>query len=460
MNRKTKKVLFIAYHFPPDAAVGALRTQKFVKYLPKYEWQPYVLTLQAKFYPATDPMRLHDVKGVTIERTSFWRTPLQFIIDIRDKCIKGKNRTSRFFQTTQESGSNINKRMSSFKSFLVGLNWLPDNKLYWLIPGIAKGLSLIKKNDIRIVVVSAPPHSSIILAYLLACLTKINLVVDFRDPWLIGNQGSSIDALKPKLLISVERTLQKTILKRASAIITTNNLLREAFLREHHCFSPEQVHVIQNGYDSSDYQSITRESPTDKYVISYLGTFYMQRTPEYFFKALSAFMHERGMNDSDLEVRLIGNIEYACGTSVKEMIKDAGLERVVRIVGNVMHRDAIRNMHQSDLLLLMASNQPLQIPAKTYEYMAAQVPILAFTEKEGATFSLINEANAGICVAPRAVEDIKAALHKLYDDYVSGNGFYLCNASLYERKRQASQLVKILENLFPFKVPEGNSKLV
>lgn len=33
-----KKVLLIGYHFPPDAAVGGLRAQKFAKYLPFYGW--------------------------------------------------------------------------------------------------------------------------------------------------------------------------------------------------------------------------------------------------------------------------------------------------------------------------------------------------------------------------------------------------------------------------------------
>jgi len=30
-----RRILIIAYHFPPDAAVGALRPLKFAKYLPQ-----------------------------------------------------------------------------------------------------------------------------------------------------------------------------------------------------------------------------------------------------------------------------------------------------------------------------------------------------------------------------------------------------------------------------------------
>ena len=48
------KVLIIAYHFPPDAAVGALRPQKFVKYLPEFGWKPYVLTIREQFIERRD----------------------------------------------------------------------------------------------------------------------------------------------------------------------------------------------------------------------------------------------------------------------------------------------------------------------------------------------------------------------------------------------------------------------
>ena len=81
----TNKILFIAYHFPPDAAVGALRTQKFVKYLPQYGWQPFVLTVEDRHYSVHDPNRLIDIKQAIIQRTTFWRSPLQIYLNLRDK---------------------------------------------------------------------------------------------------------------------------------------------------------------------------------------------------------------------------------------------------------------------------------------------------------------------------------------------------------------------------------------
>ena len=39
-----KKLLFIAYHFPPSLAIGAQRPYRLGKYFPKYGWEPIILT--------------------------------------------------------------------------------------------------------------------------------------------------------------------------------------------------------------------------------------------------------------------------------------------------------------------------------------------------------------------------------------------------------------------------------
>lgn len=42
---KRKKVLFIAYVYPPISGSGVQRTLKFTKYLRNYDWEPVVVTV-------------------------------------------------------------------------------------------------------------------------------------------------------------------------------------------------------------------------------------------------------------------------------------------------------------------------------------------------------------------------------------------------------------------------------
>ncbi|MBF8247681.1 MAG: glycosyl transferase family 1, partial [Bacteroidetes bacterium] len=43
MNDAFRRVLIIAYYFPPMGLSGVQRTVKFAKFLPKFGWKPTVL---------------------------------------------------------------------------------------------------------------------------------------------------------------------------------------------------------------------------------------------------------------------------------------------------------------------------------------------------------------------------------------------------------------------------------
>ena len=51
-----KRVLLIAYHFPPLAgSSGIQRTLRLAQQLPQFGWQPTVLTCQPQAYERTSP---------------------------------------------------------------------------------------------------------------------------------------------------------------------------------------------------------------------------------------------------------------------------------------------------------------------------------------------------------------------------------------------------------------------
>src|SRR3712207_2800304 len=41
----TKRVLIIAYMFPPIGGIGVIRPVQFAKYLPQFGWEPVILTV-------------------------------------------------------------------------------------------------------------------------------------------------------------------------------------------------------------------------------------------------------------------------------------------------------------------------------------------------------------------------------------------------------------------------------
>ena len=81
-----KKVLFITYYFPPLPDIGAQRPYRLVKYLPKYGWEPIVLTAKL---PGKPPEGINiietDYKDVTrIIMSKFGFNPEKGLHDLVD----------------------------------------------------------------------------------------------------------------------------------------------------------------------------------------------------------------------------------------------------------------------------------------------------------------------------------------------------------------------------------------
>jgi glycosyltransferase involved in cell wall biosynthesis len=244
----------------------------------------------------------------------------------------------------------------------------------------------------------------------------------------------------------VEFKLQARVLRHAAAVLTTNDFFRSALLKEYDFLSPDSVHVVHNGYDSADFPPVLQREDERAFSISYLGTFYMQRNPENFLRALAQFMDEQGLSSADVEVRFVGDTENASGSPVRAMIENNKLGDVVSISGKVDYARALQIMCESSVLLLLAPAQPYQIPAKTYEYMAAGRPVLALIEA-GATAAMIESMGCGIAVDPGDIEGIRSALTRLYEDHVSRTHGYVCDASFFERRNQTFLLAGILEQI-------------
>ena len=68
-----RKVLVIAYYFPPMGLSGVQRTLKFVKYFSDFGWHPTVLTVEPHGYIARDQSLLDDLAGRPVDIV---RTPI------------------------------------------------------------------------------------------------------------------------------------------------------------------------------------------------------------------------------------------------------------------------------------------------------------------------------------------------------------------------------------------------
>lgn len=409
-----KKVLFIAYHFPPDAAVGAIRTAKFVKYLSQLGWEPVVLTIRQEHILLSDFDRLEDVEHVPTVRTCVWPTTIRLALSVRDagrkigQTVGGRRPASSAISLKNGAvrSSTPSKKTSSLTKYLESLFEIPDQQIGWLIPAVWKAYWLVKRHDIRIIVTSSPPRTTALVGLVLSYLTEFNLFTDLRDPWfrpldkLIGPQTWASNRILGRL--------EKKIMERSFRVISTTENYH-AYLRSFYLDLPEsKFFTICNGYDEEDFRELEAIQPGPKFTLSYLGTFYFGRTPKSLLHAVGELVKERILDKTRLEIRFIGDVCYADGDPVEDLIRFYDVSSCVTITGSIPYKDALMAMIQSNVLLLFAPDQFYCIPTKAFEYLASRRDILCFSN-DGATADLIKKTGSGAVVEPDDIQQIKSA---------------------------------------------------
>jgi glycosyltransferase involved in cell wall biosynthesis len=445
-----RKVLIVSYHFPPDTRVGAVRPAKFAKYLARFGWQPYVLTIKSKHIPAPDPRRLEDVEGLPIARTTVWPTATDFLLRLRQKLARLFRRrpgtiviagTGRPHDTAGLEAVSWRERL---RRMLHAVFEFPDNEVGWVLPAVWRGYRLIKRERIDIVLVSAPPRSSVLIGLILARLTGVRLVTDLRDPWRSRVNGGDV-AARPSPTDRLRTRIERDLVERSHQVVTTADRYTALLRQQYPWIAPERFHTITNGYDAEDVSRIAPVVPDATFTLSYLGTFYWTRTPGPLLEALSDLVRTGVIDRSVLRVNFIGTVRDIDGQSLEELVRRYGLDGCVTIRGVVPYEQSLAEMKRSAVLVLIAPEvQYYGIPAKTFEYIAVERPILCLGDR-GATADLIRQTRTGIVVNMSNIYDIERAIEQLYKAWRSGAPLTPSfDKTLFERSRLTRELIDVL----------------
>jgi glycosyltransferase involved in cell wall biosynthesis len=453
---ENRRVLFLAYHFPPDAAVGGTRPAKMARYLSQRGWDVHVVTVREDRISRKDHSRLGDIDGLTVHRTAVWPTVLEVGLRIRNALLAALGRRKR---TAISGGAEVGREATGFgrrlsatlKRWLNSLFELPDKEVGWLVPGVFAAWRVIRREHIGVVVTSSPPGTVGLMGLVLAVLTRVRLITDLRDPWFFPAPED------PRSLVSdaIQLWMERRIVHRSAHVITTTDRYRALLRERYREVADDRFSTILNGYDEEDFHLATSTKRHGVFTMSYLGSFYFGRTPRELLIALARLVAEGTFRRSDIEVRFIGAVRHAEGESVAHLAASNGLADCVTIRDSVGRTEALSEMMAADVLLLLAPDQPYCIPAKTFEYIRAGGRILCLSGP-GATADLIKESGAGLVVGPADIEGISAAIRELYREFQQGQRpSWSENQTRYDRQGLARRFSAILENVVTRPAPIG-----
>jgi len=367
----------ICYYFPPIVTSGVSRSFEFAKLIPQFGWEPVVLTVKRSKDPWVQVNLGEDPKGLRVERTPEWN-----LAGLADFCHGACCRIARIF------GINLNRNI--FRDYLC----FPDSQIAWFSTIRARRLA----RECDLIYVSCSPFSSSLSAVVVKWLTSRRLVVDFRDAWSL-NPYSHYGPLRRAIVDRLERV----VLNACDALIVNTKGAARAYAAAYPQYS-DKIIAIPNGYDV--LTPVDRRDSGGDFQIMHVGSFYGSRNPDELLECLAEIERD------DIAFVQVGG-SFCAYERFRDKVK-------IKIVPPLPREKAIEYMRDASLLYLKQGREPgvsayIAVGAKTYEYLATGLPILAEVPP-GDNAELVREyASTGYVVTSDKRADLSDAVRKAYD---------------------------------------------
>lgn len=419
-----KRVLVLAYYFPPFGLSGVQRVLKFVKYLPEYGWLPTVLTTEPHAYLAFDDSLMADIAGGPVD---VWRTGASGAF------AAVKQRT-----TVKLKAERVRKVLNRASQLV----FVPDNKIHWK----KAVLALLETKDMSqfdAVFTTAPPFTSHLIGLEIKQRYGLPLVADFRDSWL---ENPWHFYWTPLHRLMHER-LERKVMLGADALVSTNPRTRSAWMRRYGSAVPAQkMHVIEQGYDPEDFaEAAPPASNPDVVHFVYTGIFYEERHPVPLYHVLHEIKHRLPDLYRRLKFTFVGYVQ----DEYRAIAQKLGLDDRFEYAGYVEHNESVAWLRKADVLwMIMGDGGPRYqsvSPGKTFEYIGARKPIFAMTG-ECYTKEVLERFNHTFTAEQGDVEGCIRILAHLADLKKRGTLPHATQAEVepYSRKALTGELAAIL----------------
>ena len=389
----TKRVLMVAFHFPPSGAVAAQRAHKFARYLPEFGWEPIVVARRP------DPLQP------------------------RDESFAGK----------PAPAEELDPRERSRLLGLLPKGWIDPVRRFFCIPDEETGWrkllrkrlpELLDRHRPDVLWSNSVPTGSLVAAAAVAREKGIPLVVDFHHEWTRNMYYRP----STRWHDAVHHRMEREVVETARAV-TTLNPMHTDDLRAR--FPKAKVETIENGCDPEDYPVGPVDPSRRPIVFTYAGAVYGYQSPEPFLRALAA----SGL--ADVEVRIVGDRFHQFKTGTWPFAVSVEGHRTHRELGEIFSRS-------SAFFLCLEPPAARQLPAKLYEYLRAGRPTFAIVPGDGAAAQWLSRTGAGAWVDSSTPERWGSALKSFVESLA---GYRAPSAEPFYRRVLAGQMARVLEEV-------------
>lgn len=430
------RILFVAYHFPPLGGAGVQRAVKLVRYLPEFGYEPVVVSGGA--------------------RPGHWTPP--------DVALAGEvSAAIEVLRPSTPEPPPTGHRRARLERWL-GLE--QRHAGWWRSAATATARSA---EGVELVFATMSPWESGEAAAAVARERRLPLVLDLRDPWALDE----MTIYPTRLHRRAEARRMRQLLAQADAVVMNTDEARTQLEQVFPELAGRFVVTITNGYDSADFASAAPPTRGDGvFRIVHAGFLHSEarrlerrgwprralggarsdvdfttRSHVHLLHALDVLVRRRPDLALLVELQLVGEL-----TQHDRLI--AARSPFVRTPGYLSHPETVAFLRSADLLFLPMHDlapgaRATIVPGKTYEYLAAGVPILAAVPPGDARDLLLRAGDTLLC-DPADADAMAHLIEAAVDRWRRGERPALRDPALlgpYERRRLAGELAGVFDRV-------------
>ncbi len=428
-DTQKKKVLIITYYWPPAGGPGVQRWLKFAQFLPLFNLDPVVLTVdpETASYQMLDESLLREATSIRTFRTNTYEPFKLFSKVTGEKKIPVGG-------LEQKNKITI---LGTLSHFVRGNFFIPDPRRGWNKTAYRKATELIRSYKIETVITTSPPHSTQLIGLKLKRELNIKWIADLRDPWTDIYYYRQF--MHTPIAKAIDRKYERSVLEMADHLVVVSEGMKKGFLLKTERDISGKFSVIPNGYDEEDFQTREEAVGDDCFNIVYTGTI----TSLYGVNILLDALTDLKTKFPQIRLKFVGTAD----NDIRNLIRQNHLESMTEFIPYVVHSMLPVHLKNASVLLLcipdMKKNEGI-ITGKLFEYLAARKPILCIGPAKGDAAGIIIENEAGKVFDyddKKGVADYLLTVMNKEFTINQQNTKYL----MYTRRNLTSKLAKIIQ---------------
>lgn len=440
-----KKILILAYDFPPYVSVGGLRPHYWYEHFKEMGIYPIVVTrnwnpIHGNELDYIQPSVTNEVVIEETNKGTLIKTPYRATLSNRLN-LKGKN----------DKFSNLLKKISTGWNE-IGQWFFPVGTKYELYKA-AK--NYLKENKVDAIIATGEPFVLFRYASMLSSEFDIPWIADYRDPWS-NNAGRS----KTKLTYWFNAQNERRTLSNATRITTVSDFLRRKIEQ---IIGERPITILPNGYNETVFEKLEAiPQNSETLTISLAGTLYNWHPYLSFLEVIANYLQRQPTKK--LKIVFYGNNK---SEEINQLIKELPvLKEIVVFYPRLSHEKLVAKIATSNVLLLF--NDYAIMGTKIYDYLALNRRIILCYENdvvanilrekyytistikglsEQLQADLITATNSGIIVKDKT--HLEEVLDELFQEFETKKAIENTtqNATNYSRRHQTEQLATLLKEL-------------